>query len=233
MIDTSRGPGAAGEGSCIMSLHPLRAVVFCLTLVLLLPAGVARAEDPPFEIEDWEVGLNKRQPPVRIMDAIELRAGMVVGEIGAGSGRMTLWLAHRVGKTGRIYANDIDEKALDKLERRCGKEEIDNVTIILGQSENPLLPKNTLDLLFMINVYHHADDPVALLRSAKASLKPGGRLAIVECDPDKTDWGEEHGCTGVKKMNRQLGRAGYEVVHIESFLDEDSIYLARPLESER
>jgi len=214
-----------------MSPQPLRAAVLGLIPVLLLPIGLSRAEDPPFEIEQWEKGLNKRQPPVRIMDAIDLRAGMVVGEIGAGSGRMTLWLAHRVGETGRIYANDIDEEALGKLERRCQKEEVSNVKIVLGESENPRFPDNPLDLLFMINVYHHADDPVALLRNARSSLKPEGRLAIVECDPGKIDWGEEHGCTGAGEMTRQLERAGYETIRIESFLNEDSIYVARPRNS--
>jgi SAM-dependent methyltransferase len=216
-----------------MSTHPFRALLLGLVLLLGLPAGLARAEPPPFEIEDWEVRLNERQPPEPIMDAIGVRAGMVVGEIGAGSGRMTMWLAHRVGETGSVYANDIDEDSLDKLRRRCGREEVGNVTIVLGESEDPLLPQGKLDLLFMINVYHHADDPVALLRNGRASLKPGGRLAIVECDPDKTDWGEKHGCTGIKKMTPELELAGYELIRVESFLNEDSIYLARPRKSER
>ena len=134
----------------------------------------------------------------------------------------------RVGVDGKVYANDIDEDVLEKLRRRCEREGITNVEVILGQVEDPLLPRGALDLVFMINVYHHADDPVELVRNAISSLRAGGFLAIVECDPAKTDWGEEHHCTPQDTMLRQLHEAGYEVKGVENFLVEDALYLARP-----
>jgi ubiquinone/menaquinone biosynthesis C-methylase UbiE len=204
---------------------PLATVL--LISLLLSPACFPSAQSQSFKIEDWEKRLNERQPPEAIMDAIDLRPGMVVGEIGAGSGRMTMWLAQRVGPEGKIYANDIDEDALDKLRRRCERDAVRNVEIILGEVEDPRLPEGALDLLFLINVYHHADDPVALLRNARDSLAPGGMLAIVECDPEKADWGKEHGCVPPDEMVRQLSGAGYELVRTESFLREDSINLFR------
>ena len=80
-----------------------------------------------FQIEDWEIRLNKRQPPVQILDAIGVKPGMTIGEVGAGTGRMTLWLAERVGKDGSIYANDIDKDGLNHLKERS-KRDVSTVT---------------------------------------------------------------------------------------------------------
>jgi ubiquinone/menaquinone biosynthesis C-methylase UbiE len=204
----------------------LASIVFLLCAPTL--PGILAAEEPSFEIESWEERLNERQPPIEIMDAIGVTPGMVIGEIGAGSGRMTMWLAERVGTDGRVYANDIDEDALKKLKRRCERENITNIEVVLGEVEDPHLPKSALDLVFMINVYHHADDAVELVRNATPSLRAGGFLAIVECDPGKTDWGEEHHCTSQDTMFRELNEAGYEIIGVEDFLNEDALYLARP-----
>jgi len=195
--------------------------------LLLCTAGLAAPGERSFEFEPWEKRINERQPPQAVMDAIGLEPGMVVGEIGAGGGRMTVQLADRVGPEGRIYANDIDEEALQKLARRCEKEGLENVEIIVGEVLDPRLPAGALDMVFLINVFHHAEDPVALVRNAIPALKPGGTLAIVECDPDKTGW-DDHGCTGAEEMPRQLERAGYEMVRVETFLEQDNIFIARP-----
>jgi ubiquinone/menaquinone biosynthesis C-methylase UbiE len=203
----------------------------CLSpFILLCLAGVAPAGERSFEFEAWEQRINARQPPEAVMKAIGLEPGMVVGEIGAGGGRMTVRLADRVGPGGKVYANDIDEEALEKLARRCEKEGLANVEIIVGKVMDPLLPAGTLDMVFMINVFHHAEDPVALVRNAIPALKPGGTLAIVECDPDKTGW-DDHGCTGLEEMPPQLERAGYEMVRVETFLEQDNIFIARPREA--
>ena len=79
----------------------------------------------------------------------------------------------------------------------------------------------------MINVYHHLDNPVPLVKKILPSLKPGGYLAIVECDPEKVNWGKEEGCNSKSDMIRELGEAGFKVVKIHTFLNEDNIYIAR------
>ncbi len=212
-----------------------KAIVFLLVGIVLSIFAVAwktrnlQSQDVPFQIEEWEKGLNQRQPPIRIMDALGLKPGMVIGEVGAGTGRMTMWLADRVGKNGMVYANDIERSALEHLRRRCRRDGFRNVAIIHGEMEDPGFPEKTLDLVFMINVYHHLADPVLLIKNILPSLKPGGVLAIVECDPDKVKWAEDHGCAGKEKMIDDLKKAGFEVFRIETFLEEDSIYLAKPL----
>jgi ubiquinone/menaquinone biosynthesis C-methylase UbiE/ketosteroid isomerase-like protein len=189
----------------------------------------APLQEPSFRIEEWEKRLNKRQPPVKIIDAIGAAPGMAIGEVGAGTGRMTMWLAERVGPSGKVYANDIDEERLDDLKKRCERDGFDNVEIVVGETEDPKLPAGALDIVFMINVYHHLDNPVPLIRNILPSLKPDGVLAIVECDPDKVDWGEEEGCNRKADVKKELKEAGFEVVRIETFLNEDNIYIARPV----
>ena len=190
---------------------------------------IDKGQERSFQVEDWEKELNERQPPIKIMDAIGLKQGMIIGEVGAGTGRMTMWLADRVGDSGKVYANDIDRSALDHLKRRCRRDGFKNVEVIVGKMENPAFPIGTLDIAFMINVYHHLADPVPILQNLRPSIKPEGTLAIVECDPDKVDWGDEHGCSRQEDMIDTLKKAGFEVIRIETFLDEDSIYIAKPI----
>ncbi len=192
-------------------------------------SGTISDQERSFQVEDWEKALNQRQPPIKIMDAIDLKQGIVIGEIGAGTGRMTMWLADRVGESGKVYANDIDRSSLDHLRRRCRRDGFKNVQTIVGRMDDPGFSPGSLDIAFMINVYHHLADPVSLLRNLRPSLKPGGILAIVECDPDKVTWGDEHGCSRKEEMIGDLKRAGFEIVRIETFLDEDSLYIAKPV----
>jgi ubiquinone/menaquinone biosynthesis C-methylase UbiE len=182
-----------------------------------------------FQIEDWEKRINKRQPPVKILDAIGVKPGMVIGEVGAGTGRMTMWLAQRVGNSGKVYANDINSRYLENLRQRSQKENFNNIEIILGEMEDPKLPSRTLDIAFMINVYHHLENPVPLIHNILSSLKPDGILAIVECDPEKVSWGEKEGCSGKQKMKKELEEAGFEIIRVETFLNEDNIYIAKPI----
>ncbi len=192
-------------------------------------AGIYPMQERTFQVEDWEKALNRRQPPIKIMDAIGIRPDMIIGEVGAGTGRMTMWLADRVGEFGRVYANDIDRSALEYLKRRCKREGFKNVEIVVGKMEDPKLPIDAMDIVFMINVYHHLSIPVPLIQKILPSLKSDGILAIVECDPDKVEWGDEHGCSGKDKMISDLKMAGFEVIRVETFLDEDSLYIAKPI----
>jgi ubiquinone/menaquinone biosynthesis C-methylase UbiE len=191
--------------------------------------GTKIHQERSFQIEEWEKGLNQRQPPIKIMDTIGLKKGMIIGEVGAGTGRMTMWLADRVGESGKVYANDIDRSALDHLRRRFKRDGFKNVEIVVGKMENPGFSNGSLDVAFMINVYHHLADPVSIIRNIRPSLKPDGMLVIVECDSDKVDWGDEHGCSRKEDMRDDLKKARFEVVRIETFLDEDSIYIAKPI----
>ncbi len=96
--------------------------------------------------EGWEINImNERQPPGKIMNSIGIRPGMVIGEIGAGRGRFTVYLAREVGVSGKILANDIDEQALTYLEERCKKLGFKNVKTLLGENDDARFPDKSLD----------------------------------------------------------------------------------------
>ncbi len=181
-------------------------------------------------VESWEYRTNAVQPPEKIMDVIGLKAGMVIGDIGAGTGRMIVWFSDRVGEEGRVLANDIDQSALEHLRDRCEEAGMQNVFIIHGRVEDVCMPEDTLDIAFMINVYHHLKKPVELVKTIIPALKPGGILAIVEHDPVKSGYpGNES--TPRDRMIRELGQAGFTVIRTEDFLKNDYIYLCKPKEN--
>jgi len=116
----------------------------------------------------------------RAVDALGLEPGMVVADIGAGSGYYTERLSARVGATGRVYATDIQPGMLAILERRIAARGLANVTPVLGRPDDPKLPEKVLDLALMVDVYHELSYPQAFVRTLRASFKPGGRLVLVE-----------------------------------------------------
>ncbi len=174
-------------------------------------------------VESWEVRHNNTQPPLKVMDAMGLKPGMVIGEIGAGTGRYCIWLADRVGDKGKVYANDIDKKSLDHLKDRCKKYNIKNITSIMGKVDDPLFPPGSLDITFIINTYHHIEDPVKVIKNAIPALKKGGRLVIVENDATRSGWKSHN--TPKEKLIKQAQKAGYKLVRTETFLELDNIYI--------
>ena len=173
-----------------------------------------------------EARLNRLQPPGRVLDVIGVRPGMTVAEIGAGQGRYAVQLAVRVGRSGRVYAEDIDADALDHLRRRCQRWGLENVTVVRGDVNDPKLPAGLLDLIWVVSSYHHFDDPVALLRQARSALKADGRLAIGEWI--SINEVGRHGTTS-ENIIKQMESAGYVLERIETFLKANNflIYLFR------
>jgi ubiquinone/menaquinone biosynthesis C-methylase UbiE len=169
-----------------------------------------------------EARLNNLQPPDKVMDAIGLKPGMIAAEIGAGRGRYVMQLAHRVGKTGKVYAEDINAGALRHLEERCAGWEIENVETVLGDVLDPKLPEGSLDLIFIISSYHHFDDPVELLRKARPALKKTGVLAIGEWVRREGESGEG---TSPETMEAQMKAAGYRLDQTETFLEKNRLYI--------
>ena len=185
--------------------------------------------------ESRELSAIERQPPDKVMDAIGVKPGMVIGEIGAGRGRYTVYLARRVGETGKILANDISERSLAYLKDRCQRLGFGNVETILGEEEDPLFPDNSLDMAIMVWVYHMLDKPDGLLKNLRPSLKPGATLVILD-PPDKEIDEEFHvdrSDPNVKipkireRVEKSAAAAGFELVKVETFLPEDIIFILR------
>lgn len=203
-------------------VHP---ALVCAAAVMAATAMAACGQEGG-DPDGWEKRHNSYQPPEEVMDSMGIEPGMVIAEVGAGRGRYVVHMARRVGDGGRVYANDIDEGALDYLEFRCKRDSIDNVATILGEVTDPLLPAGILDVVYMINTYHHLDKPVELMRNIIPGLKPDGILAIIEHDPEKHPAGESES-TGREELFEQAGLAGFEPVRVMTFLLRDNIYIFR------
>ena len=165
--------------------------------------------------------------PEKIMDVIGVKTGMVIGEAGAGRGYFTFKLSHRVGETGRICANDIDEDALQSIRSRCEREEISNITTVLGEVDDPKFPEKELDMVFMIAAFHDFEKPIAWLENVKAYLKPRADLVIIEKDPDRGGGSFDHHMTRDEIIETMI-KGGFEVAQIDTFLSEDTIYICKP-----
>lgn len=118
----------------------------------------------------------------KVMDFAAITPGMTVADIGAGEGYYTVRLAQRVGKDGRVLAQDIDEDALRRLGLRVEKERLDNVSIKLGGIDDPRLPQDSFDRVFMVHMYHEVTEPYAFLWRMWPSLKEGGKAIVVDVD---------------------------------------------------
>jgi ubiquinone/menaquinone biosynthesis C-methylase UbiE len=119
----------------------------------------------------------------QLMDVLKLKPGMTVADVGSGGGAFTVVIGKWIGN-GRVYATDITERALRLTRDYAGKEGLTNVTVIQGAAGSTNLPPECCDALFMRDVYHHVTDVEAFNKSLFASLKPGGRLAILDFRPD-------------------------------------------------
>jgi ubiquinone/menaquinone biosynthesis C-methylase UbiE len=124
------------------------------------------------------------------IESLELKPGMVVADIGAGTGYYTFRMAKKVGPAGKVYANELQQEMLDLL----SKKKADNVITVLGAVDDPKLPKACCDLIIMVDVYHELSQPQKMLRKIREELKPDGRLVLVEfrAEDPKVPIKEEH-----------------------------------------
>ena len=156
-----------------------------------------------------------------------IRPGMTVGEIGAGDGRVTVAIARRVGGAGKVYANDIRASAIEALKARCARLGLGQVESILSKVDDPLMPEKALDAAVMVWVYHHLDQPVALLRNLARALKPGATLALLEPAYDRTGESDSDRPATRQLVEKEAAAAGFELVRVETFLPMDDIFILR------
>ncbi len=117
-----------------------------------------------------------------VMDWAGIQPGTTVADIGAGEGYYTIRLAERVGAKGRVLAQDINRGALDRLGERVNRERLDNVAIKEGALDDPRLPENSFDRVFMVHMYHEIGEPYAFLWRLRSALSRGGQIIVVDRD---------------------------------------------------
>ena len=140
-------------------------------------AGVMSADGAPWLTRPEREG---EEQPDKALNEIGIAKGSTVADIGSGSGAITWRLAERVGPTGKVYANDIQMRMLELLRQNMAQRKITNVETVLGTVDDPKLPPAGIDTELLIDVYHEFSHPQEMLRHLCESLKPGGRMVLVE-----------------------------------------------------
>jgi predicted methyltransferase len=122
---------------------------------------------------------SEEQPQVAI-DALGIEPGQTVADLGAGSGYYSFRIAPLVGPTGKVLAIDIEPAMLEAIAQRARREHVGNVATVRSSAQDPNLPPGSVDLLFMVDVYHELEYPYEMMTKVRAALKPGGRVALIE-----------------------------------------------------
>lgn len=178
---------------------------------LFAPQNLGLLEPP--DREAW-------QKPDQVMDALHIAENTVVADLGAGGGWFTVRLARRVGPNGRVYAVDVQRLMIEAITRRVQREGYSNVTPVLGGYTDPRLPAQArTDAVLIVDAFHEMDDPALLLRNVARTLKPHGRIGII-------DYREGEGGPGPEPNNRvppsaviaKAALAGLKLVDERTFL---------------
>ena len=131
---------------------------------------------------DWLIrdSREREEAPKKLLRLLKLQRGQHVCDFGCGNGFYTLPMAYRVGPRGKVYAVDIQQEMLDLLRDRAEPRNLRNLAFVLATETDPKLPDRKLDLVLMVDVYHELTRPAEVLRAVKKSLRPNGRLVLVE-----------------------------------------------------
>jgi ubiquinone/menaquinone biosynthesis C-methylase UbiE len=131
---------------------------------------------------DWLVRPEREseEHPDEALDALKISKGAVVADVGAGVGYFTWRLAERVGPKGVVYGEDIQQAMLDRLAKNMRDRHLANVRPVLGAIDDPKLPPGAVDLVLLVDVYHEFSEPEKMLDRIRESLKPNGRLVLLE-----------------------------------------------------
>ena len=179
---------------------------------------------PPLGAQYSAPNRDSVEQPAKVMEVTGVKPGMVIGEIGAGRGYFTFWLSRGVGEKGKVYANDIDRSALASIERTCAEEKITNIETVLGTVEDPRFPRESLDMVFMVNSFHDLERPVELLANLLPDLKPDATVVIMDRDPARTS--DRHFMTRAE-VEETIGRSVFELVKVEDFLRDHNLYILK------
>lgn len=165
---------------------------------------------------------DQEQKPAQVVEALGLKPGMQVADLGAGSGYFTRRFVEAVTETGKVYAIDVEPDALKYVEESLVHQHRPYAAeFILARPDNPKLPVESVELIFVCNTYHHLEDRTTYFRNLRAALKPGGRIAIVDYYHDarsgELGFPKKH-LVARETVVEELTAAGYRLVKEHTFL---------------
>jgi ubiquinone/menaquinone biosynthesis C-methylase UbiE len=182
-----------------------------------------------FEGESREIAAHSKE----IVAACKIKPGMVIADVGAGTGLFTRKFATEVGSKGKVFAVDISKTFLEYIEKACKEKEIKNVETILCDQFSTKLPPKSVDLVFICDTYHHFEFPQKTMQSIHEALRPGGQVILIDfqrIEGKSTDlirqlWILSHVRAGKEVFVREITSSGFKMVGEENFLKEN--YLVR------
>jgi len=203
------------------------AMACCFLSVAVVAAEEHQRHRQPTDIKQYLEQLDSEerdqyQKPRQVIDALNLRPGLAVADLGSGSGYFTRRFIEAVTETGKVYAVDVEPEMLKYAEESVvHMHRSYTAEFILARPDNPKLPYGSIDLLFLCNTYHHLEERTKYFSDTKSSLKPGGRLAIIDFHND-----ERSGELGFPKSHllpretviAELNKAGYRLAREHTFL---------------
>jgi predicted methyltransferase len=173
-----------------------------------------------FEGESREIATQAKE----IVAACKIKPGMVVADVGAGTGLFTRKFASEVGDKGKVLAVDIAPNFLRHIEKTCEESKIKNVETVLCDQFSTKLPRNSVDLVFICDTYHHFEFPQRTLQSIHDALRPGGRVILIDfhrIEGKSSDFVMGHVRAGRAVFVREIKSAGFKEVGEEKFLKEN------------
>ncbi len=176
-----------------------------------------------YQNPDWQQWVNTFERPGRevydkryaIVQASGVTPGMVVADIGAGTGLFTRLFAQKVGPQGKVYAVDISQTFIENIIRSSKQQGVTNIDGVINTAEDVALPDNSIDIAFLVDTYHHFEYPVSMLTSIHRSLRPGGILIIIDFRRDplhSSRWVMGHVRAGKETVIDEITRAGFRLL---------------------
>jgi SAM-dependent methyltransferase len=188
-------------------------------------AGVMSANGAPWLTRPER---ETEEEPDKALAAIKIAKGSTCADIGAGSGYMTWRLAELVGPTGKVYANDIQPEMLELLRKNVAERKLANVEPVLGAQDDPKLPAGQIDLILLVDVYHEFSEPQKMLRHIRESLKPDGRLVLLEyrAEDPAVPIRPEHKMS-IAQVKQELEPEGFRLDRVSETLPRQHILIFR------
>jgi len=165
------------------------------------------------------------QKPREVMAALAIEPGERVADLGAGSGYFTIPLAMAVGAKGKVWATDLYQDLVDHIQKRAHDEKLDNVEVLKVVKDDPMLPKQGVDTILMVDAYHYLENRVAYNRKLCECLAPGGRIVVIDSIPRPPEermpgYPQPHVQISREMLDAEMGEAGLVPVKVHEFLPE-------------
>ena len=185
--------------------------------------------DVPESIQRFESnGRDVFDHRLEIVAALELKPGMTVADIGAGTGLFTRLISPAVGATGKVYAVDIAKEFIDHIEKTAHEQKMENIVGVVCKQDSTELPLNSVDLVFICDVYHHFEFPQRTLHSIHEALKPNGQIVLIDYQriPGKSsDFVMGHVRAGQEVFTQEIVDAGFKQIDEKKNLLKESYFV--------